>query len=48
MEEEERAQKIGQRPKAEKEVLFIRGNWKKDFFQLVLGQQPACQDVLNL
>ena len=31
-EEEERGQRIGQRPKAEKEVLFVRGNWKKDFF----------------
>ena len=36
------------RPKAEKEVLFVRANWKKDFFQLLLGQQPACRDVLKL
>ena len=48
MEEEERGQMIGLRPKAEKEVLFVRGNLKKDFFQLVLGQQPACQNVLKL
>ena len=27
-------QMIGQRPKAEKEVLFVRGNWKKDFFSV--------------
>ena len=28
VEEEERGQMIGQMPKAEKEVLFVRGNWK--------------------
>ena len=31
VEEEEGGQMFGQMPKAEKEVLFVRGNWKKDF-----------------
>ena len=48
VEEEERDQMIGQRPKAEKEFLFFRGNWKKDFFQLILEQQSVWQDVLKL
>ena len=40
---------VGWRRKKEaKEVLFVRGNWKKDFLQLVLEQQSVWQDVLKL